>query len=237
LAEGLGETWLLQFYHDWSEPCKEFAAKWEALARKLPPMVRLARVNIDHNFGLVQRYRAFLRCRQTAFSLGLECSAPTLVLASASQDGSPTGEAYHGALQAEHVYEWLKRSFASRPSAIREVRGRSLQRLARRDGHAIVTPPSPPAAADADARAGCVKNRYGQAPPHTLPRAVNAGAPYAASDPELPHRNPRRTCPPAQRQGAPAASRRDQPQGAAATSPPSNKAAALAACLCPPGRV
>lgn len=122
LAEDQGETWLLQFYHDWSEPCKEFAAKWEALARKVPPMVRLARVNIDQNFGVVQRYRAFLRCRQTAFSLGLECSAPALVLATTSLDGSTTGEVYHGALQAEQVYEWLKRSFAGRPSAIREVR-------------------------------------------------------------------------------------------------------------------
>jgi thiol-disulfide isomerase/thioredoxin len=131
LAEGQGETWLLQFYHDWSEPCKEFAPKWEALARKLPPMVRLARLNIDQNFGLLQRYRSFLRCRQTAFSLGVECTTPALVLVTPSVDGPPTGEAYHGALQAEHIYEWLKRSFASRPSAIREVRaGSSLPPLA-----------------------------------------------------------------------------------------------------------
>jgi len=88
-------------------------------------MVRLARVNIDSNFGLVQRYRAFLHCRQTAFSLGLECSAPALILVTPTEEGggSHTGEAYHGPMQAEDVYEWLKRSFATnRPSAIRGVR-------------------------------------------------------------------------------------------------------------------
>ena len=64
LIEDSGDNWLLQFYHDWSEPCKEFAPRWEALASKLPPMVKLGRVNIDQNFGLVQRYRTFVRCRQ-----------------------------------------------------------------------------------------------------------------------------------------------------------------------------
>ena len=32
-------------------------------------MVKLGRVRIDDNFGLVQRYRSFLRCRQSAFYL------------------------------------------------------------------------------------------------------------------------------------------------------------------------
>ena len=66
LVEDTGTTWLLQFYHDHSEPCKDFAPRWEALAQKLSPMVRLGRVRIDDNFGLVQRYRSFLRCRQSA---------------------------------------------------------------------------------------------------------------------------------------------------------------------------
>jgi curved DNA-binding protein CbpA len=41
LVEDSGESWLLQFYHDWSDACKEFAPRWEALASKLTPMVRL----------------------------------------------------------------------------------------------------------------------------------------------------------------------------------------------------
>jgi hypothetical protein len=78
LVEESNENWLLQFYHDGSEQCKEFAPRWEALAGKLPPMVRLARVNIDQNFGLVQRYRSFVRCRQNAFLM--ECTTPAIVL-------------------------------------------------------------------------------------------------------------------------------------------------------------
>ena len=78
LVEDSNENWLLQFYHDGSEQCKEFAPRWEALAGKLPPMVRLARVNIDQNFGLVQRYRSFVRCRQNAFLM--ECTTPAIVL-------------------------------------------------------------------------------------------------------------------------------------------------------------
>ena len=78
LVEDSGESWLVQFYHDWSEPCKDFAPRWEALAAKLPPMVRLGRVNVDQNFGLVQRYRSFVRCRQTVLSV--ECTVPALVL-------------------------------------------------------------------------------------------------------------------------------------------------------------
>ena len=46
LVEDSTDSWLVQFYHDWSEPCKEFAPRWEALAGKLPPMVRLGRVNM-----------------------------------------------------------------------------------------------------------------------------------------------------------------------------------------------
>lgn len=121
LIENSADIWLLLFYHDWSEPCKEFAPKWEALAQKLPPMVRLARVNIDHNFGMLQRYRQFMRCRQLAFSLGVECNAPALVLLTPDRDGESVGEAYHGALQAEHIYEWLKRSFVTRTNPIQEV--------------------------------------------------------------------------------------------------------------------
>ena len=86
LVEDSTENWLIQFYHDWSDQCKEFAPRWEALASKLPPMVRLARINIDQNFGLVQRYRSFVRCRQTAFFM--ECTAPAIVLVTPSADGS-----------------------------------------------------------------------------------------------------------------------------------------------------
>ena len=80
LVEDSTDSWLVQFYHDWSEPCKEFAARWEALAAKLPPMVRLARIHIDQNFGLVQRYRSFVRCRQNVSAQCLNSSltpAPT----------------------------------------------------------------------------------------------------------------------------------------------------------------
>ena len=80
LVEESESSWLLQFYHDHSEPCKEFAQRWEALAHKLSPMVRLGRVRIDDNFGLVQRYRNFLRCRQNAFFV--QCDTPALVLVS-----------------------------------------------------------------------------------------------------------------------------------------------------------
>ena len=95
---------------DWSEPCKEFAARWEALAGKLPPMVRLGRVNIDQNFGLVQRYRSFVRCRQNAFFM--ECTAPALVLVTPGSDGGLQAEAFRGGHppSAEQIYEWVKRS-------------------------------------------------------------------------------------------------------------------------------
>ena len=109
LVEESESSWLLQFYHDHSEPCKEFAQRWEALAHKLSPMVRLGRVRIDDNFGLVQRYRSFLRCRQSAFFL--QCDAPALILATVTADGETRAEAYRGGLNAEQVYEWVKRSF------------------------------------------------------------------------------------------------------------------------------
>ena len=103
LVEESESSWLLQFYHDHSEPCKEFAQRWEALAHKLSPMVRLGRVRIDDNFGLVQRYRSFLRCRQNAFFM--HCDAPALILATVGADGETRAEAYRGGLSAEQVYE------------------------------------------------------------------------------------------------------------------------------------
>ena len=108
LVEDSGDNWLLQFYHDWSDQCKEFAPRWEALGAKLPPMVRLARINIDQNFGLVNRYRSFIRCRQTAFFM--ECTAPALVLVTPGSDGQLQAEAFRGGHppSAEHVYEWVK---------------------------------------------------------------------------------------------------------------------------------
>ena len=109
LVEDSDTSWLLQFYHDHSEQCKEFAQRWEALAHKLSPMVKLGRVRIDDNFGLVQRYRSFLRCRQSAFFL--QCDAPALILATTSADGETRAEGYRGGLNAEQVYEWVKRSF------------------------------------------------------------------------------------------------------------------------------
>mgnify|MGYP006151244495 CR=1 FL=1 len=49
-------------------------------------MVRLARINIDQNFGLVQRFRSFVRCRQNAFFM--ECTAPAIVLVTPGTDGA-----------------------------------------------------------------------------------------------------------------------------------------------------
>ena len=115
LVEDSDERWLLQFYHDWQEACKEFAPRWEALAHKLPPMVQLARVRVDENFGLVQRYRNFLRCRQNAFFV--QCDTPALVLVSPGRDGA-TAESYTGPMQAEQIYEWTKRSFSETRRAV-----------------------------------------------------------------------------------------------------------------------
>ena len=120
LVEESADIWLLQFYHDWSEPCKSFAPRWEALAQKLPPMVMLGRVNLDQNIGLMQRYRNFLRCRQSAFSL--QCSAPALVLVTNSADGSQSAQTYHGHHTAEAVYEWLKRALPGRRSGVSELK-------------------------------------------------------------------------------------------------------------------
>ena len=49
----------------------------KALAAKLPPMVKLGRINIDQNFGLAQRYRSFIRCRQNVGGRACTCHAPT----------------------------------------------------------------------------------------------------------------------------------------------------------------
>ena len=116
LVEDSTDHWLIQFYHDHSEPCKEFAPRWEALHAKLTPMLRLGRVQIDSNYGLVQRYRQFIRCRQHAFQM--ECTAPAIVMVTTASDGSHTAEAYHGHLTAEAVYEWVKRSSPDRRHAI-----------------------------------------------------------------------------------------------------------------------
>lgn len=124
LVEDSSESWLLQFYHDWSDGCKEFAPRWEALASKLQPMVRLGRVHIDQNFGIVQRYRSFVRCRQNAFFM--ECTAPAIVLVTPREDGETVAEAFRGPHppSAEQVYEWVKRSLpASRVSVPSIKRG------------------------------------------------------------------------------------------------------------------
>ena len=139
LVEESESSWLLQFYHDHSEPCKEFAQRWEALAHKLSPMVRLGRVRIDDNFGLVQRYRSFLRCRQSAFFL--QCDAPALILATVTADGETRAEAYRGGLNAEQVYEWVKRSFTDTRRVVAAVHAseaglQSFLRLASRRGRA-----------------------------------------------------------------------------------------------------
>ena len=120
LVEDSDDAWVLQFYHDHSEPCKEFSQRWEALAHKLPPMVKLGRVRIDDNYGLVQKYRSFLRCRQTAFFL--QCDAPALILAR-NVDGETTAEMYRGTLSAELVYEWVKRSFTDTRRSVQSVAG------------------------------------------------------------------------------------------------------------------
>ena len=141
LVEESESSWLLQFYHDHSEPCKEFAQRWEALAHKLSPMVRLGRVRIDDNFGLVQRYRSFLRCRQNAFFL--HCDAPALILATVGADGETRAEAYRGGLSAEQVYEWVKRSFTDTRRLVTAVQAseqglQAFLRLASRGGRAAV---------------------------------------------------------------------------------------------------
>ena len=80
------QPFVIEFYSEMCGSCKEFAPRWEALAHKLPPMVQLARVRVDENFGLVQRYRNFLRCRQNAFFV--QCDTPALVLVSPGRDGA-----------------------------------------------------------------------------------------------------------------------------------------------------
>ena len=129
LVEDSDERWLLQFYHDWQEACKEFAPRWEALAHKLPPMVQLARVRVDENFGLVQRYRNFLRCRQNAFFV--QCDTPALVLVSPGRDGA-TAESYTGPMQAEQIYEWTKRSFSETRRAVAALDSRLADAALRR---------------------------------------------------------------------------------------------------------
>ena len=106
---------------DWSDQCKEFAPRWEALANKLPPMVRLGRINIDHNFGLVQRYRSFVRCRQNAFFM--ECTAPAIVLVTPGSDGQMQAEAFRGSHPptAEQIYEWVKRSLPESRQTIQQL--------------------------------------------------------------------------------------------------------------------
>ena len=102
-------------------------------------MVNLGRINIDQNFGLVQRYRTFVRCRQNAFFM--ECTAPAIILVTPSSDGGmqvsaqrasrdalramhasrralslavgrSQAEAFRGGPppSAEQMYEWVKRS-------------------------------------------------------------------------------------------------------------------------------
>ena len=78
--------------------------RWEALAAKLPPMIRLGRVSIDHNFGLVQRYRSFVRCRQTAFFM--ECNAPAIVSSESIRRSERRARAA--------ASYWLPASFAAR---------------------------------------------------------------------------------------------------------------------------
>ena len=131
LIEEGKESWLLQFYTDGSDHCKEFAPRWEALAGKLPPMVRLARINIDQNFGLVQRYRSFVRCRQNAFFM--ECTTPAIVLVTpGGGDGNMQAEAFRGGHppSAEQVYEWVKRSLPESRRSLPQI-GSSTDDLAR----------------------------------------------------------------------------------------------------------
>lgn len=119
LVEDASDTWLLLFYHDWNDQCKDFLPRWEALAGKLSPMVQLGRVSIDHNFGLIQRYRSFVRCRQTAFFM--ECNVPTIVLVTPDEDGAMSVQGYRGHLAAEHIYDWVKRSLPDSRHLIKQL--------------------------------------------------------------------------------------------------------------------
>ena len=108
-------------------------------ARPIPIQSRfkIGRVRIDDNFGLVQRYRSFLRCRQSAFFL--QCDAPALILATVTADGETRAEAYRGGLNAEQVYEWVKRSFTDTRRVVAAVHAseaglQSFLRLASRRG-------------------------------------------------------------------------------------------------------
>ena len=84
-------------------------------------MVRLGRINIDHNFGLVQRYRSFVRCRQNAFFM--ECTAPAIVLVTPGSDGQMQAEAFRGSHPptAEQIYEWVKRSLPESRQTIQQL--------------------------------------------------------------------------------------------------------------------
>ena len=56
-------------------------------------MVKLGRINIDQEFGLVQRHRTFVRCRQNAFIM--ECTAPAIILITPNSDGGMQVSAHH----------------------------------------------------------------------------------------------------------------------------------------------
>ena len=118
LLDSSSRPWLLQFYHDWSTQCIEFGPKWEALAERVPPMVRLARVNIERNLAMVRRFQRNLRCQQLGFTI--ECVAPTLLLVWPTDDsGETTAATYPGRLGAEPVYEWIvANAYTSSPRAV-----------------------------------------------------------------------------------------------------------------------
>ena len=49
-------VWVLQFYSDSSQPCRDFSAAWEDAAKELKSYVHFGRVNINENRKLTSRY-------------------------------------------------------------------------------------------------------------------------------------------------------------------------------------
>jgi curved DNA-binding protein CbpA len=54
--EKSSQVWMVQFYSDDSQPCRDFSAAWEAAAKELKGYIHFGRVNINADGKLARRY-------------------------------------------------------------------------------------------------------------------------------------------------------------------------------------